>query len=82
MAEVGLREYVERIIEERHALYQTQFDALEAHIERSLAALIEGKKEAYSKTYLILSGGVDVGCPDSAGDGALAEVGERCRRKK
>jgi hypothetical protein len=57
MAEVGLREYVERIIEERHALYQTQFDALEAHIERSLAALIEGKKEAYSKTYLILSGG-------------------------
>jgi hypothetical protein len=57
MAEVGLREYVERIIEERHALYQTQFDALEAHIERSLAALIEGKKEAYSKIYLILSGG-------------------------
>ena len=36
--EVGLKTYIEKVMDERHRLYETQFQSLDAHIARSLAA--------------------------------------------
>ena len=41
--EVSLRCYIEKIIDERHKLYEAKFDALEKHTALTLAALQKGE---------------------------------------
>ena len=53
--EIPLRQYIEKIIDERHTLYQTQFQEVKDHMTRALAAIIETRTSAHAWLSILLS---------------------------